>query len=121
MHARIRLTSFLLFDGKLERFFYEIVCFFVITWILLHDPFDHLLKRFLHNYCFDSNGAGACGIPSRKCLTTAPIKIAKKSANMKSCSRRVNRITKQYTAAVCFVIRPIWHGFPAVIGGQYIK
>jgi hypothetical protein len=29
---------------------------------------------------------------------------------MKSCSRRVNRITEQYTAAVCFVIRPIWHG-----------
>src|ERR1700745_645312 len=104
MHTRTRLTSFLLFDGKFERLFYEIVCFFVITWIFLHDPFDHLLKRFLHsNYCFDSNGAGARGTPSRKCLTAAPIKIAKKSANMKSCSRRVNRITEQYTAAMHFV------------------
>src|SRR5260221_14435442 len=107
MHTRIRLTSFLLFDGKLERLFYEIVGFFVITWTLLHDPFDHLLKRFLHNnYCFDSTGAGECGIPSRKFLTTPPIKIAKKTPNMKSCSRPVNRITEQYTEAACFVIRP---------------
>ena len=43
------------------------------------------------------------GLPSRKCLTTAPIKIAKKSANMKSCSRRVNRITEQYTTVLRFV------------------
>src|SRR4030088_2078211 len=104
MHTRIRLTSFLLFDGKFERLFHKIVCLFVITWILLHNAFDHLLKRFLHsNYSVDSNGAGMRGTPSRKCLTNAPIKIAKKSANMKSCSRRVNRITDQYTTTMHFV------------------
>src|SRR6202023_4044097 len=119
MHTRIRLTSLLLFDGKFERLFDKIVCFFVITWILLHNAFDHLLKRFLHsNYSFDSNGTGIRGTPSRKCLTNAPIKIAKKSANMKSCSRRVNRITDQYTAAVCFVIRPIWEDWLPVIGNR---
>src|SRR5258708_9821094 len=104
MYTRIRLTSLLLFDGKFERLFYKIVCLFVITWILLHDAFYHLLKRFRHsNDACDSNGAGTRGTPSRKCLTNAPTKIAKKSANMKSCSRRVNRITNQYTTATHFV------------------
>src|SRR5437016_3875712 len=105
MHTGIRLTSPLLFDGKFERLFDKVVGFFVISSVFLHDAFDHLLKRFLHsNYSLDSNGAGTRGTPSRKCLTTAPIKIAKKSANMKSCSRRVNRITEQYTARRHFVI-----------------